>query len=737
MQIPSIRNKSVLRRLWIYCLMSFSVVSWAQIPLVPYMEVPVKADGEMLKNAWAGGLNSPQFSMIDLDGDGFKDLVAFERGDYGVFKTFRNTGNFDAVEFHYAPEYLAIFPNLQNWALLVDYNNDGHEDLFASVPAGLKVYRNDYSETHGNRFVLEENILHAEGPDGQEVVYVSPPDLPAITDVDNDGDIDILSFEILGNHVAFYRNLSMDLYGNNDHLEFELATECWGYFREDGTSNSITLFDTCDMEKTGSTKHAGSTLLAFDADNNGLVDLALGDISYNSMTLLFNNGSQLDATMTDLEYSFPSGTQPVDISVFPAAYLLDLDNDASRDLIVTPNNPNTSDNFENIWYYRNTGSDLLPEFEFQQNDYLQNEMFDVGEGAVAKFFDENGDGLQDILVGNYGYYIESAVYQSQIALLRNTGTQDQPQFELITRDYEGFSAFGMDGMYPAFGDMDNDGDVDMITGDENGNIHYFRNDGGAGNPADFTLSQPNYKGIDVGQSAKPQIVDVNRDGKPDLVVGKRDGRISYYENTGTAENPDFPQDPTNDYLGNIDVMNACCTGFSAPFLTEDSTGNYLMYVGSEMGKLFLYNNIEGNLDGAFNPVDSLYLHGMNISVSGFDINNNGKTEILLGKYEGGISLYKKGVPQVYGTKERISHNTQLLLYPNPVRDRLIVRNTITLSNAIVEIKILDPAGRIISKKDLTTGTGDFYLDTSKLQAGFYLLSIHTGKSVLSGGFIKK
>ncbi|MEZ5148263.1 MAG: hypothetical protein R2759_14665 [Bacteroidales bacterium] len=62
----------------------------------------------------------------------------------------------------------------------------------------------------------------------------------------------------------------------------------------------------------------------------------------------------------------------------------------------------------------------------------------------------------------------------------------------------------------------------MITGDEDGLLHYFRNDAAAGEPADFKLTQPNFKGIDVGQSAKPQIIDINRaDGKPDLLVGER------------------------------------------------------------------------------------------------------------------------------------------------------------------------------------------------------------------------
>jgi len=57
----------------------------------------------------------------------------------------------------------------------------------------------------------------------------------------------------------------MENYGNCDQLEYELRNACWGYFSEDGTNNSITLYDTCDVnvidpEKSG--KHPGSAILA-------------------------------------------------------------------------------------------------------------------------------------------------------------------------------------------------------------------------------------------------------------------------------------------------------------------------------------------------------------------------------------------------------------------------------------------------------------------------------------------
>ncbi|MDV7400022.1 hypothetical protein RZS08_51880, partial [Arthrospira platensis SPKY1] len=51
----------------------------AQINIVSMQDVAVTNDGSLLDLPWAGGLNAPQFSSIDLNQDGLDDLVVFER----------------------------------------------------------------------------------------------------------------------------------------------------------------------------------------------------------------------------------------------------------------------------------------------------------------------------------------------------------------------------------------------------------------------------------------------------------------------------------------------------------------------------------------------------------------------------------------------------------------------------------------------------------------------------------
>lgn len=702
--------------------------TFAQLHLVRYDSIPVTEGSSSLINAWAGGFNSPQFSEIDLNGDGIKDLFAFERNWYGMVKTFINSGTANQVDYIHDARYQWKFPVMHNWTLLADYNCDGKNDIFTSVPAGAAVYRNDSHPTSGLKFTLVAPLLLSKSSLGLTPLYVSPPDIPAIKDIDGDGDMDILSFDVLGNAMMFHKNMSMEKYDNCNSLEFDLDSECWGYFSESSLDNSITLFDTCSnvsSKTTNDNRHAGSATLAIDLNGNGLQDLLLGDISYNNIVSLNNGGTIEKASMISQDTSFPSYSTPVDLTVFPAAYYFDVNNDDKQDLLISPNNPNTSENFNNIWYYKNVGTELVPDFEFQDNNFLQGEMIDVGEGARPVFFDADSDGLLDIVIGNFGYFVSSNTFDSKLALLRNTGTLTNPSFDLIERNYADLSSLNINSVYPSFGDLDGDGDKDMIIGDEEGHLHFFVNTAGAGLPAEFSLSKPNYMNIDVGETAMPQLVDVNHDEKLDLLVGERSGTIDYYENTGSLTDASFSSSPTNDFFGEVDVMPECCSGYSSPFLTVDSVGNHLLYVGSEQGMLYQFNNIEGNLDGSFNLVDSLFLSALNATISGADLNNNGSTEIIYGEYAGGIAILKKGTPQWIGIKENNINTIQVNIFPNPTKSSVYLQMKTKLPYEIVDVQLLNFLGQVVSVQQYTYTGSQIKIDLIDTSPGIYFIHIQT------------
>ena len=106
------------------------MASFAQTDLHYGGGVPVSRDGAALPLAWAGGLNNPQPSSIDLNGDGLLDIFIFDRsGNKPVFLL--NTGTQGQAHYTVSHAYDSIqpFPKLRDWALLRDYDIRRHDTL--------------------------------------------------------------------------------------------------------------------------------------------------------------------------------------------------------------------------------------------------------------------------------------------------------------------------------------------------------------------------------------------------------------------------------------------------------------------------------------------------------------------------------------------------------------------------------------------------------------------------------
>jgi len=87
----------------------------------------VEQDGSLLDFPFVGGLHSPQISTIDLNQDGIKDWIIFDRVGDVVLPFLRSAASDD---FEFAPKYAQNFPDVKEWMLMRDFDDDGLEDLF-------------------------------------------------------------------------------------------------------------------------------------------------------------------------------------------------------------------------------------------------------------------------------------------------------------------------------------------------------------------------------------------------------------------------------------------------------------------------------------------------------------------------------------------------------------------------------------------------------------------------------
>jgi hypothetical protein len=722
--------------------------------------IPVTINSSALDFPWAGGLNYSQFSNIDLNFDGNNDLFIFDRTGNKTL-TFLHSGVSDVADFQYAPDYEAQFPNMTNWALLVDYNCDGLPDIFTNSPGGIRIFKNTSSILTGISFVMVENLLYSYFYSGMVNLYVSSVDLPAITDIDNDGDVDILTFGLVGSKLEYHKNLSVESGFGCDSLHFRLKNDCWGNFSEAITNNELTLFDTCattitspeidftpvsligdvkyDSIEMGGIRHSGSCLIAFD--NNGInsKDLLLGDISAKNLVYAENGGvsPNLNSSIIAQDTLFPSYNIPINIKTMACPFNVDVNNDGNLDLIVTPQSTAVSENAKGVAYYQNDSITTFPNFNFQTSNLFQIDMIERGEGALPVLFDYDNDGLLDLLVSNYGFFNASTdTYTSKLCLFRNNGSATQPSFIQINDNFENLSATMNDfSLHPAFGDLNNDGDGDMLVGGYNGTLFYFENIAGAGNPADFVLSQANLTDnttsiIDVGQYSTPFLKDLDRDGDNDLLIGERNGNINYYENIGTASVFSFRY--RTDTLGGIKVNQAgYVTGFSVPSVYDDN-GKYQLIIGSQTGYVHHYDSIENNILGSYRKVDTTllgYPHGIRSGVAPVDINNDGYMDLFTGNYRGGLSFFKGDSQGTIGIKEEVL--SQIHIYPNPTQNSI---NFEFNSENEVKLKLVDITGRIIREDKIYNG---YSLDIHNLADGIYFICLEYQSQTITHKIVKQ
>jgi hypothetical protein len=278
---------------------------------------------------------------------------------------------------------------------------------------------------------------------------------PELADLDGDGDLDMAVGDWRGK-IYYFRNT-----GNTTDPYFVLY---------DSPTNSSDSNIFSDVYLTGGTAFGYGTSLSFaDLDADGDYDLAIGNAEHRGLAYYENTGTSADpawqkANMFDILNS----------TYIYGADFADFDNDGDPDMITAEYD--LSDHY--LSYYENTGSASAPVWTFRWSDDFNLSI------TAAKATDIDGDNDYDIVIKKEGSIYDDS--GAGVKILENNGTVSSPSFR-FANDFTiyhgeimpagtGFFYNGEPGI--AAGDLDGDGDDDLVLGKSNGTLTYYMNGNG-------------------------------------------------------------------------------------------------------------------------------------------------------------------------------------------------------------------------------------------------------------------
>jgi enediyne biosynthesis protein E4 len=429
-------------------------------------------------------------ALFDYDNDGDLDLYLINSLTVDLVKSkgktksdlYRNDGNGKFTD-------VSVIAGVNDigWGMGVavgDYNNDGFEDLYITCLGPNHLLKNN-----GNGTFMDVT-------DKAGVADPRWSTAASFVDYDRDGDLDLF----IANYVDFDLG-NLPNFGEGKSCQYKSIPVQCGPRGLKGAGDSL-YRNNGDGTFTDVSKEAGVAdengfyglgVIASDFDGDGLTDIFVAnDSTPNFHYRNLGNGRFKEVGFLVGDAVNENGSEQGSMGVTVGDY----DHDGSLDLFVT----NFADEYNTL--YHNNGRGSFTDLSFAARVAAVSLPY-VGWGT--KFFDYDNDGWVDLFVANGHVYPQLPGYRQRRLLHKNNhdGTFSDTSEQFGTLLTEPRVSRGV-----AFGDIDNDGDIDLVVADLDGPPQVLRNDGGNMNNA-ILIKTIGVKSNRSGIGARVKVVSGN------------------------------------------------------------------------------------------------------------------------------------------------------------------------------------------------------------------------------------
>jgi hypothetical protein len=425
-------------------------------------------------------------------------------------------------------------------------------------------------------------------------------------------------------------------------------------------------------------------------------------------------------------------------------------------MLVSTNNPLGVKSTNNVWVYENTGTNAKPVFDYQGNQlFMFDETIDFGLRAVPVVMDVDGDSKLDLLIATNGSFEQTKNFHDKLIFYKNIGTNTSPVYQFADSNFLNLTTdTPIIEMHPAFGDLTGDGKPDLVIGSSNGKLEYYINQT-IGNAYHYALQTRELGSIDIGNNSTPQLFDLDKDGKLDLLIGNKNGTISYFKNTGTAAAPVFQSTADIDSLGGIVTRIKHFTnagyprieadGYSVPHACEldGNAATTELLVGMNKGEVWLYTDVTATPGAIFTKTDTLFASGAKAPAKAVrfgmrsapymaNMDEDGKPDMIIGNMGGGLNFYSSIPAKFDGLNEVENHVSTLTVYPNPATHTITFSTQQLIENAAYDV--VNIVGQVLLSGNVNHFYAEHTIDTSTLKNGIYFLRLKGKNQTFSGRF---